>query len=449
MSKTFISRSLSLQLLAGVLFSLLISLLSFGAFFALGNALLDYTIYTRSFFDKMSDRQFKKLQEYVTAENINADSLQQLNAWQSSHDSIYLAIYIDDALIFESKNAGSVFAPPEGEAGPPQDGVRDYTLVFGDGTRARTLFYYLPSDAFFYWMTVISFVLAYSVLSLCLVLLIHTKLLYIKKLKKELDVMAGGDLSKPVTVRGEDELSELASGIDEMRRSILKHQTTEAEIRSANSELVAAMSHDLRTPLTSLKGFLELLDEDKVTDEQMRRQLISRSLNQTGTIISMVNKLFEYSLVYTSEWKPPRMKTYDADELFSQFWRDYAFQLGSRGFTVETDFRELGGEVTANTEYMKRVFDNLYSNLIKYAEPAQPISINYRREGANAALTVINFISPQRDRKESTNMGLNTGRRILKMHRGTFEASAKDGRFLVELKLPITDRTAAANLKKS
>ena len=252
-------------------------------------------------------------------------------------------------------------------------------------------------------------------------------------------LLAVGDLSYAVTVQGKDELSELAAGIDEMRRSIVKHQRAEDEIRSANSQLVTAMSHDLRTPLTSLLAFLEILDRDKVKDEEQRRHLIRQSLTQTMSIKSMADKLFEYFLVYTSEWEQPELETRDADELFAQFWQEYAFALESHGFTVETDFNELSGSVVVNLELLRRAFDNLYANLVKYAEPSAIIRIAYRREAEEALLTIANVVSSQRESKESTNIGLNTCRRIMRMLGGSFETNEIAGVFTAELRLPFSD----------
>ena len=241
-----------------------------------------------------------------------------------------------------------------------------------------------------------------------------------------------------VSVQGQDELSELATGIDEMRRSILKHQQAEDEIRSANSQLVTAMSHDLRTPLTSLMAFLEILDRDKVKSEEQRRHLIHQSLVQTMSIKSMADKLFEYFLVYTSEWEQPEMELRDADEVLGQFWQEYAFTLESHGFTVETDFGQLHGTVEINLELLRRAFDNLYANLVKYAEPSKPIRIAYHREGNQVLLTITNTVSVLRNRQESTNIGLNTCRRIFRMHDGCFETLESDGLFTVEIRLPVS-----------
>lgn len=431
-------RSLSVQLLFGALLSLLAAALSFALFFAIGNVFLDHTVYGESFSDKMSDRQFRQLQSFVEREGITTDRLSRLNAWCSRGNGVYLTVYQDGTLIYESPVVKDQAFHPDDFDPTAENMEREYILRFSDGVETQAFLYYFASDAFFFWMTAVSGLLAFAVFSLCFVTLIHRKLRYIQKLKMELDILAGGDLDYAVTVQGQDELSELAVGIDEMRRSILAHQRAEDEIRAANSQLVTAMSHDLRTPLTSLLAFLELLDRDKVRDEEQRRHLIHQSLTQTMSIKSMADKLFEYFLVYTSEWEQPELEAQNADEILGQFWQEYAFALESHGFTVHTDFGELCGTIEVNLELLRRAFDNLYANLVKYAEPSQPISIRYHREEGQVLLTIQNTISSQRDLRESTNIGLNTCRRILRMHRGSFETTEADGVFTAEIHLPLT-----------
>ena len=439
LSKKIPFRSLSIQLFLGVLLSLLISVLTFLLLYTLGNSLLDRTVYGEKFSDAMADRQFRQLQSYVRKERITTDKLARLNAWCSRGKGVYLTVYQDDTLIYESPVAEAQTLDPDGFHPAAENAEREYTLSFSDGVSAQAFLYYFASEVYYFWMVVISGLLAFAVFSFFFVSLIHRKLRYIQKLKTELDILAGGDLHYAVTVQGQDELSELAAGIDEMRRSILKHQQAEDEIRTANSQLVTAMSHDLRTPLTSLLAFLEILDRDKVRDEEQRRHLIRQSLSQTMSIKSMADKLFEYFLVYSSESEQPDMELRDADEVLGQFWQEYAFALESHGFRVETAFGELRGRVEVNLELLRRAFDNLYANLVKYAEASEPIRISYARRDDQLVLTIANQISAQRDRRESTNIGLNTCRRILRMLNGSFATKEENGVFNVELRLPLKD----------
>lgn len=433
-------RSLSVQLLVGVLLSLLAAALSFFLLFALGNTLLDHTVYGDRFSRKMSDRQFRQLQSYVADETITCETTSRLNAWCSRGSGVYLTIYRDGTLIYESSAARQQELEPDEFSVIAENEENEYALTLSDGVTVKAFLYYFASDAFFFWMIGVSGLLSFAVFSACFVWLVHRKLRYIKRLKKELDILASGDLSYAVTVQGQDELGELASGIDEMRRSILKHQQAEDEMRSANSQLVTAMSHDLRTPLTSLLAFLEILDRDKVQSEEQRRYLIRQSLSKTLSLKDMADKLFEYFLVYTSEWEQPEMEAQDADEIMDQFWQEYTFALESHDFTVETDFKELNGTIEINLELMRRAFDNLYSNLVKYAAPDAPIRIACHRENGQIVLTLENTVSPQRDRKESTNIGLNTCSRILRMHGGRFDTTEDSGVFTAVVCIPFTEK---------
>ncbi len=188
-------------------------------------------------------------------------------------------------------------------------------------------------------------------------------------------------------------------------------------------------------------AYLEILDRNKAADEEQRRHLIHQSLAKTQSIKSMADKLFEYFLVYTTEWERPEMEVMDADEVMRQFWQEYAFALESRGYTVHTDFEALCGRILGKPELLQRAFDNIYANLLKYAEVRQPIEIVCRRRNKDACLCITNTISDRRNQRQSTNIGLNTCRRIMSMHNGDFQAVEEERIFKVEMKLPLIENT--------
>jgi len=419
-----------------VLLSLLTAAAAFGLCFVLGNYLLDQTVYGEPFMGKMADKQFSDLQNYVTQRNISIKNLHQLNVWCSRGEKVYLTVYLEDQIAFVSFDSMEKLTEEDFDI-LLEDTEREYALTLSDGTPARAFLYYYAGDAYFYWVIVVSGLLSFAVFSLCFITFVHRKLRYIKQLKSELDILAGGDLGYQVTVSGQDELGELASGIDQMRQSILAHQDAEDKMRSANSQLVTAMSHDLRTPLTSLLAYLELMDRGKYEGEEQLHHFISRSLEKTMQIKSMADKLFEYFQVYSSEWEPPDMETADADEVFQQFWGEYAISLENQGFTVRSDFAHLDGMLRVNLELLRRAFDNLYSNLLKYADPASPVEIFCCREEKQVHLTLANHVSPRRNTCESTNIGLNTCLRIIQFHDGSLETGEDAGIFRVDIALPL------------
>lgn len=98
---------------------------------------------------------------------------------------------------------------------------------------------------------------------LLLMIPINRKLRYIRRLREELKILEGGDLNYSVTLRGRDELYDLARGLEEMRLSLIRQQREREDAQQANAELVTAVSHDLRTPLTSLIGYMDLVADGK------------------------------------------------------------------------------------------------------------------------------------------------------------------------------------------
>lgn len=439
MNKLRIKHGVSAQLMGAVLISLLAGAALFFVLLLLGTVLLDKTVYSRPFVESMSDRQFILLEAYVEDEEVTRDYLRPLDIWCSRGEKVYLSIYVDDTILYESLLTSKVRPDISSYDPSLEDPEREYELTLSDGTVTRTFLYYYTGDVYYYWVVVTASLAAFALFSLLFITLVHRKLRYIKQLKAELDILAGGDLGYEVTVRGSDELSELAHGIDEMRRSILAHQKAEDEMRAANSELVTAMSHDLRTPLTSLLAYLELIDRGKYADEAQLKHFISRSLDNTLRIKSMADKLFEYFLVYSSEWEHETMEVLEAADLIQQLCGEYAFSLESSGFTVRCDIGPVSGRLYADAALLRRVFDNLYSNLVKYADPAKEIALDCRRQGGSLRLTMHNSVSPSGERGESTNIGLKTCSKIVRRHNGSFNVSCDGNSFEVEILLPLSD----------
>lgn len=436
-----IAESLKLQLFCAVLISLFSGVAIFGLSFLLGNTLLDKTVYGNSFSEQMADQQFSMLQDYVEEEKISLGNLQRLNAWCSRGEKVYLTIYHDGILVYESPVSGKTHKelPVQEYDLSEEDPDSKYTLTLSDDVTVRAFLYYYAGDAFYFWMTIISGLFAFAAFSLCFVVLIGRKVSYVAKLKEELDILSGGQLEYPVTIIGRDELGELALGIDQMRRSIIRHQDVESKMRSANSELITAMSHDLRTPLTSLLAYLEIMERKKYKDEQQMEELIHKSVGQTMRIKQMADKLFAYFQAYATEWESAEMEALDADGLFQQILGDYAYALESKGMRVKTDFVQTCTKVSINAELLQRALDNLFSNLLKYAAPQSTVWFSLKKEEQNLILSISNVICSNREQNESTGIGLITCRRIIEYHGGHFTVDETDSCFNATVSLPIQE----------
>ena len=421
-------------MLKGVLLSLAIACAVFFLCFFTGTRVLDRTVYGKPFIRQMEDRKFEDLQELITKEGYSSNDTQMLNAWCRSNRNYFLSIYRQGIVIFESDEGyedASVEANIDWE-----DPARRYELVFSDGAITQAFLYYSAGDAYFYLMIAVSALAAVAVFAVCLILLVRRKVAYIRQMHDELNILAGGDMSYAMTIKGKDELTDLAVGIDEMRRSIQAHREAEERTRSANTQLVTAMSHDLRTPLTALNGYLELLSQGKCESEEQQRDFLQRCLEKTSRIRDMADKLFEYVLVYSTEWEQPDLEPVSSDLLL---WMldEYVDMLRTAGLRVETSMDLPAGELRWNADLMRRVFDNLYSNLVKYADRSEPVGLTCRETDGAALVRLTNAPAADIERKEGTNIGLKTCERILAQHGGTFSAGTENGLFTVIFSLPL------------
>lgn len=423
------------QMLLGVLISIALAGISFLLCGLLGNLLIERSVYSSTLVQQVEQRKAEELQEYIRSEKITGESIGRLNLWCNRGDQIHLAIYQSGQLLFV--NDPNV-PPGTDNSYVEEDLSRHYEIILADENPVEAFLYYYAGDAYYYAMLVICALISCAIFAVSIIAMVSRKVNYIRQLRRELDILAGGDLTYPVSVKGRDELSELAEGIDTMRESVLLHQEREKKARKANSELVTAMSHDLRTPLTALVGYLELLIHGKIAEASAHADFLHRSYDKAMQINSMADKLFEYFLVYSAEEDQTPVERLDINQLMSTIWSEYITTLETDGFQVYADFAPLYGQVSADTDLLHRVFDNLYSNLTKYADHEVPIQILCMVKEEYLSITIKNGIVQAKRRTQSTNIGLKTCKRIVEMHLGSFSCQQEEDLFCVHITLPLT-----------
>ena len=126
---------------------------------------------------------------------------------------------------------------------------------------------------------------------------VWNRMRYVGKLKDEILIMAEGDLEHLVTVKGKDEIGILAKNLDGMRLTLDENIRREQEGIKANRDLIRSISHDLRTPMTTLYGYLEIIGQKKCS-LQKQEEYIARCIEKVEEIRALSDKMFEYALVY-------------------------------------------------------------------------------------------------------------------------------------------------------
>ena len=243
-------------------------------------------------------------------------------------------------------------------------------------------------------------------------------------------------MDRSIPVVGADELSNLAASMEEMRRSVIERLGSEKRAWEANAELITSVSHDIRTPMTSLIGYLELLREPG-GDEDARRQFLDSAYGKAIELKDLTDQLFRYFLVYGKAAPELALERVDGLLLLGQLLGEAEFDLSEAGFSVQRIDFEGDCVLTVDPIQLKRVMDNLVSNIKKYADPAKPVVFLSQLADGALSLSVSNSVSPNAVRRESTKIGLRTCEKILSALGGSFTTRTEDGHFAAELSLPV------------
>ena len=193
------------------------------------------------------------------------------------------------------------------------------------------------------------------------------------KLKKATQNIKEGNLDFVLDVEGKDEFSELCQDFEEMRR-LLKESTEEKSlIEKENRELISNISHDLKTPITAVKGYVEgIMDGVADTPEKMDRY-VRTIYNKTNEMDHLINELTFYSKIDTNRI-PYTFNKLNVEDYFEDCSEEVGLELETRGIElVYANYVEKDVMVIADGEQIRRVIHNIISNAIKYMDKPKGI----------------------------------------------------------------------------
>ena len=193
------------------------------------------------------------------------------------------------------------------------------------------------------------------------------------KLKKATQNIKEGNLDFVLDVEGNDEFSELCQDFEEMRKRLKESAEEKIILDKENKELISNISHDLKTPITAVKGYVEgNMDGVADTPEKMDRY-VKTIYNKTNEMDHLINELTFYSKIDTNRI-PYTFSKLNVEDYFSDCAEEVGLELETRGIElVYANYVESGVQVIADGEQIRRVIHNLISNAIKYMDKPKGI----------------------------------------------------------------------------
>ena len=193
------------------------------------------------------------------------------------------------------------------------------------------------------------------------------------KLKKATQNIKEGNLDFVLDVEGKDEFSELCRDFEEMRKRLKESAEEKVLLDKENKELISNISHDLKTPITAVKGYVEgIMDGVADTPEKMERY-VKTIYNKTNEMDHLINELTFYSKIDTNRI-PYTFSKLNVEDYFSDCAEEVGLELETRGIVlVYANYVESDVLVIADGEQIRRVIHNIISNAIKYMEKPKGI----------------------------------------------------------------------------
>ena len=394
-----------------------------------------------SHIEKLSEAYIQDLQDYIDETKAASNDSEKLTEWVRKRKIVSIQVYKDEILTYDSNYPDAAVEDAEAE-GAYYDWEYYYTAEFADGTADVFLYGFFSYPLYSYAMTA-EILLAVILLVAIVILGIREPVRYIGRLKAECEILGSGDLDYQVTVQGKDELSLLARGLDNMRMALRESNEKEAELTAANRRMITEMSHDLRTPLTSLLIYTEILGKKAAKDPRQAMEYVRKIEKKARQIKRLSDNIFEYALI-TEETKAELGDPQTLRELFYDPLSEMTAYLGERGYTVglrpDTGSGSERRQIRVNEEYINRIMDNIVSNIEKYADKSMPVRIETIYTEEYGGLAFRNGIScsteDRRKTEGSTNIGLHNVEKMMKKMNGYFRVKQTENIFEITLIFP-------------
>lgn len=296
------------------------------------------------------------------------------------------------------------------------------------------------------FITIIIFVIGFS-------LMMRKTLQKITDLSNEIEQIANGDLGRTIEVEGRDELATLAESVNQMSRQLHELFEKERAHEEERNQLFSNLSHDLRTPLTSIRGYVQLLQSER--EWTNREQSHFNVLNEkTEQLEQLLDQLMDVNRLYSSQVTLLRHRL-NISLLTIQLLHEMRPLFEEKGHHLTVNIQP-DVYVDADQEQLIRVFQNLMSNALKYATDEKPIELTLVQQGTVVEWRLCNGTTHQtleamdqlfdrtyrvdasRGETPGDGLGLSIARQIMLLHEGTLTVHAPEAdRICFRVRFPI------------
>lgn len=278
----------------------------------------------------------------------------------------------------------------------------------------------------------------------------------IRHIISELHYIAQGNFEYRIPPSKDSDLQEFIDSIHVLVDSTIAAMEEERRLEQIKDELITNVSHDIRTPLTSVIGYLGLVEQDRYHSIEEARGYVHTAYKKARQMKVLVDDLFEYTTVRQTD-TPLNLITFDMVQLLEQLAIDFQIEAEEKGMDIEIHTSKERLMMEGDSEKLVRVFNNLLTNALKYGKDGKKIAIDIEQTKENHVQIAIKndgepipnealdqlferFYRAETSRSQesaSTGLGLAIAKGIVELHSGTIttETNNEWTKFIIDLPL--------------
>lgn len=251
-----------------------------------------------------------------------------------------------------------------------------------------------------------------------------------------------------------DELEEIKNRMNHLKRESEKNEKLAKENEEKKDELIVYLAHDIKTPLTSMIGYLSILDEIDDMPKKKQKNYISIALDKSYKLEDLINELFDVAR-FNSEKIVLEKEELNLNLMLEQIIDDFYPTLRELNKSIKLNYNE-PISINGDPDKLSRVFNNLIKNAISYSKEESEIVINLKKDNNNAIVEVINkgkqiskeklskifekfyrLDSARTSRTGGSGLGLAIAKDIVELHNGTIIAESNEEETTFRVTLPL------------
>ncbi|MFP5201734.1 MULTISPECIES: HAMP domain-containing sensor histidine kinase [Bacillus] len=393
--------------------------------------LIDGYLSSDEYYEQESAKYIQKFSRYVSENELSSMDRKAFGEWVKRENYINLTIFKDQVLQYDSIYSAADESAYGKERMTQYAEHHSYPVQFSDG-KGRVMVDGFYSSRYHDLAFTLE-LLGTTLIFLLIVLLgIRKSLRYLQTIHQEIHILEGGELDYEMTVKGHDELAMIAKSIEDLRKAFLDKLQAIDELQEESRSLVTEMSHDMRTPLTSLIMNLEFAKKEETGADTHKDQYIASAYGKALQLKNLSDNLFAYFLL--DKEHESELETVAVKEVIYDLLSDQVAILHQENFNVHLLGELPDSYINVNVEQLGRVFDNVMSNLRKYADPKKDINLTFLSDQEIFEIHVSNAIKEPEVTLESNGLGERSIKRMMTRMHGQFESIERNDVYYIVLR---------------